>query len=418
MRRAALAKSALNIMCIFLACSCMLVAQQLPSTTELSLPGRPLVLKVNLDDLQVTHRDAAVDGGGVRIFAEGSRGFILSALLETVPEPLTSTQCRDQSWAKMKIVSMGYEHLKFSEHDGMALVEYEVPEFQGKPLYQRSLFAFLGAQGLCAMVHVSKVNFQPHDDEYMTGLIKAARLEPTRQVTVPADSGAHANSVGGTYPNQITIDIGQGQGKSRSQSRSVASAGTALARSGEGGLPPKSQRPRVQGKKIYFVAIGDFPGDQVQQLVQHYREKLNLDIQTLTAIPIDPSAIDPRRQQLVAERLIASVRRAFPTLANDPNVILIGFTSNDMYPLSMNWRFAFGWRTASTRAAVVSTARMDLHYPGEPSGIALPETRLRKMVAKDIGILYYGLPQSNNPRSVLYGQILGIQELDAVSEEF
>jgi len=130
------------------------------------------------------------------------------------------------------------------------------------------------------------------------------------------------------------------------------------------------------------------------------------------------NAIDPRRQQLVAERLIASVRRAFPTLANDPNVILIGFTSNDMYPLSMNWRFAFGWRTASTRAAVVSTARMDLHYPGEPSGIALPETRLRKMVAKDIGILYYGLPESNNPRSVLYGQILGIQELDAVSEEF
>ena len=58
MRRAALAKSALNIMCIFLACSCMLVAQQLPSTTELSLPGRPLVLKVNLDDLQVTHRAA------------------------------------------------------------------------------------------------------------------------------------------------------------------------------------------------------------------------------------------------------------------------------------------------------------------------------------------------------------------------
>jgi predicted Zn-dependent protease len=112
------------------------------------------------------------------------------------------------------------------------------------------------------------------------------------------------------------------------------------------------------------------------------------------------------------------VRAALPKLSKDPKVILIGFTSDDMYPLSMNWNFAFGWRVETSRTAVVSTARMDLHYPGEPSAIPLPETRLRKMVTKDIGILYYGLPESNNPRSVLYGRILGIEELDTMSEEF
>ena len=46
------------------------------------------------------------------------------------------------------------------------------------------------------------------------------------------------------------------------------------------------------------------------------------------------------------------------------------------------------------------------------------EIRLRKMVTKDIGILYYGLPQSSNPHSVLYNRILGIEELDAVGEQF
>jgi len=40
------------------------------------------------------------------------------------------------------------------------------------------------------------------------------------------------------------------------------------------------------------------------------------------------------------------------------------------------------------------------------------------MVTKDIGILYYGLPQSSNPNSVLYNRILGIEELDAVGEQF
>jgi len=416
---AAFARSTLHFRCIFVACSCMLVAQQLPPATDLSLPGRPLVLNLYLGDLHVMHRDTAIDGGGVRIVAEGSRGVILSAVLETVPAPLTSTQCRDQRWPKMKNVPMRYEHLRFSEHDGMALVEYEVPEFQGKPVHQQSMFAFLAAQGLCAVVHVSKGNFQPRDEEYMAELINGARLEPPNPAAVSGGADTYATSVGGLYPSQITIDIGQGSDKSRPQSPSAANhVGTAVSQFDKSGPPPKSKLPAVRGRKIYFIAIGDFPGEQVQQLVQHYREKFNLDIQTLTAIPIDSSAIDPKRQQLVAERLITSVRAAFPKLANDPTVILIGFTSTDMYPLSMNWSFALGWRVASTRTAVVSTARMDLHYPGELSGSAFPETRLQKIVTKDIGILYYGLPQSNDPRSVLYGQILGIQELDAVSEEF
>lgn len=44
--------------------------------------------------------------------------------------------------------------------------------------------------------------------------------------------------------------------------------------------------------------------------------------------------------------------------------------------------------------------------------------RLRKAVTKDLGILYYGLPLSKNPTSVLYDRIMGIDDLDAVAEEF
>jgi hypothetical protein len=61
---------------------------------------------------------------------------------------------------------------------------------------------------------------------------------------------------------------------------------------------------------------------------------------------------------------------------------------------------------------------MRLHYAGEPPDENFAETRLRKMVTKDIGILYYGLAPNHNPRSVLYNQILGIEELDQVGEEF
>jgi len=89
-----------------------------------------------------------------------------------------------------------------------------------------------------------------------------------------------------------------------------------------------------------------------------------------------------------------------------------------MYIARKDWRFAFGWRDAHTPTAVVSTARMNLHYSDQPFWGSSANIRLRKVVTKDIGIFYYGLSQSDNPRSVLYNGILGIQELDAVGEEF
>ena len=179
-----------------------------------------------------------------------------------------------------------------------------------------------------------------------------------------------------------------------------------------------SLAPQIEGSKIYFVPIADFPAKQIQPLVQYYREQYNLEIAVLGSIPVDPATRDESRGQLMAENLVASVRRDVPEYATDPKAILIGFTSEDIYPTSQHWRFAFGWRTANARAAVVSTARMSLPYTGESLGVNVPETRLRKIVTKDIGILYYGLPQSQNRKSVLYNSIPGIEELDQVGDDF
>jgi hypothetical protein len=67
---------------------------------------------------------------------------------------------------------------------------------------------------------------------------------------------------------------------------------------------------------------------------------------------------------------------------------------------------------------VVSTARINLQYEGEPIAVANVTARLEKVVTKDIGILYYHKNASGNPRIVLFNGILGIEELDLVSEDF
>jgi predicted Zn-dependent protease len=186
-----------------------------------------------------------------------------------------------------------------------------------------------------------------------------------------------------------------------------------LASSAAASLPP-----RVEGSKIYFVPFGDFPTGELDSLESYCRGKYGLEVEILRTVPIDSGSLDESRQQVIAERLISNMRDAFPEHANDPKAILIGFTSEDMYLLSKNWQFAFGWREASSRAAIVSTARLKI-----PAGTGLFDldretTRLHKVVAKDIGILYYGMHQSSDPKSVLYNQIMGIEELDATSEDF
>ncbi len=45
-------------------------------------------------------------------------------------------------------------------------------------------------------------------------------------------------------------------------------------------------------------------------------------------------------------------------------------------------------------------------------------TRLRKMVTRDIGLLYFGLPLSTEPRSVLYNNILSVDDLDGMGQDF
>jgi predicted Zn-dependent protease len=70
------------------------------------------------------------------------------------------------------------------------------------------------------------------------------------------------------------------------------------------------------------------------------------------------------------------------------------------------------------RMAVVSYARMDPAVFGLPPDPDMLRSRVTKMVAKDIGVIYYGLPLSDNPRSALYSKIDGTDELDVMTEYF
>jgi hypothetical protein len=161
---------------------------------------------------------------------------------------------------------------------------------------------------------------------------------------------------------------------------------------------------------VFFVPIGDFPKGDAEALVAHYNEKFGLTIGVLPSMAVPDAAVDPARKQVIAERLIEAIATTTPTAA-DPAAVVIGLTSDDMYIASESWGYAYGLR-AQGRLAIVSSARLDDFWG------SLKMRRLQKMITKDIGLLYFGLPLSDDPASVLYRDVGGPTDLDQMSEDF
>ena len=171
------------------------------------------------------------------------------------------------------------------------------------------------------------------------------------------------------------------------------------------------------GQKIYFAAVGEMRSVHLDALQAYYKQRYDLTVEILPPIGLEPMVVDERRRQLIAEELIELMKRRYPEHARSPQSILIGITEGDMYIREVNWRFAFARRDGD-RFAIVSSARMDPVSFGYLPDEELLQTRLRKMLSKNIGIMYYKLPQKSDRRSVMFGPILGIDDLDSMGEDF
>jgi predicted Zn-dependent protease len=167
--------------------------------------------------------------------------------------------------------------------------------------------------------------------------------------------------------------------------------------------------------KIYFVPLAEFPLTMAQELAAHFRNKFAVAIEVLPSEPLDEAAVDSKRKQLIAEALVSSIKRRNPSQVNEPNSIIIGLTTDDMYIEKYNWNFCFGWRQEG-KYAVISNARM--HFASRSVSPQQIRSRLRKMVTRYIGLLYFRLPQNKEPRSVLYQNVDGLRELDFMGEDF
>lgn len=167
------------------------------------------------------------------------------------------------------------------------------------------------------------------------------------------------------------------------------------------------------GRKVCLVPIGNVPADLVDYLTAHYRATLGLDVQVLTPVALPKSALEVSRGQFRDDDLMDLLSGIYSSLCCVPDVVLLGLTAGDMYVASYTpWRFAFGTRTTAQarKVGVISIFRMR----GDDDQYLRP--RAAKMMTKYIGLMYYGLAESEDPKSVLYRHIISVYDLDHMGE--
>jgi YD repeat-containing protein len=171
------------------------------------------------------------------------------------------------------------------------------------------------------------------------------------------------------------------------------------------------------GRRLYLVPFGRVERVSLEELARHYRTRLGLQVDLSPVVSVPASVWDHARRQLVAESAIDIVRWRVGEAAANQSATFIAVTDYDMYMRNVNWRFAFSYR-GDERFALVSTARMApmaYEYRGKEY---LLNSRVRKMVGKNIGVLLYRFPLSADPTSLLRDNIRSVADLDRMRDTF
>lgn len=159
--------------------------------------------------------------------------------------------------------------------------------------------------------------------------------------------------------------------------------------------------------RVHFVPMS-YSDVVLKELQDYYRQKYGLQIEIEPQIETEfYRTYDVQRGQHVAEEFISILKGKY---RKTDKQVYIGFEPQDMYVRSEQWRFAYYF--TSGPYAIVSDGRTGAF--ADAKSLA----RLRKIVTRTIGISYYKLQLSDDPRSVMFRGLKGPDDLDRMTEDY
>jgi hypothetical protein len=144
-------------------------------TVSLVLAGKPWALLVDIPGLAVDKGGGLPDGSAMIQGHNGETGITASIFLQPAPGPGGPAECRAAYFEKALLSPLEKTGVVRSERGAMAIGEYLVPRAEGREVHQKHVNAYLVRDGVWIDVHLSKVAYQPSDQELFERALSSIR---------------------------------------------------------------------------------------------------------------------------------------------------------------------------------------------------------------------------------------------------
>ncbi len=171
-----------------------------------------------------------------------------------------------------------------------------------------------------------------------------------------------------------------------------------------------ARRILAERSGVWLVPLGEPGSVDVDRLAQELAAHYRLPVAVLPDIALPRWTLDANERSLVAEQLILLLRQAYR--AQD-GAAIIGITDFEMYATE-DRTHVFSWR-APPHYGVVSTSSLAANVLDRLRGHSRHE-RTRKLVARNIGFLYYRRHEDDDPHSLLRPPMHGNDDIDELKE--
>ncbi len=202
--------------------------------------------------------------------------------------------------------------------------------------------------------------------------------------------------------------------------RLIVSAFILLLLSACASSPEKQKLDTYQSDNadVYFVPIGNVSDKYKLELLSHFEKTFPLKFSFTPYLKLRKGMIDPKKRQVFADKLLQYIDKDFGGYSDNKNAIYIGITHVDMRPTEES-NSPILTKNKGNKYAVVANRRMmpELTETIHLINIDTVLANTRKMISRNIGMLYYNKSINNDPRSMLYGKITSIQVLDNIQEK-
>jgi len=172
------------------------------------------------------------------------------------------------------------------------------------------------------------------------------------------------------------------------------------------------RRVPTVGPGVYLVPMGNVRRVDVRALAREVSLRYHVPASTLPRVALPVWTLDVAEDALNGDQLIRVLQLTYPARGQ---AAVIGITDYDMFSTSLGIHGLFSLRDP-VPYGVVSSSTLGASLFDRFCGHDRHE-RMRKLVARNIGFLYFHLPESADHHSLLRSSMSSVHDIDALHED-